>query len=328
MRSRTESSSRRLPWLAMRGLMLLAAHLPEQVQQAAARGLGGVLARLPVARRRLALDNLALAFPELDEVHQRQILQASLRHWTQTAIELAACAEGVMTPGELARRVDIEGLDHLDRALAAGRGVIALTAHFGNFSWIVLALAARGYPAAAVYKEASDFAPDFFGKIMLHHGVTPIRVITRERSGLARPILRALHEGRIVLMNMDQSTANGLPIPFFGRPAWTPIGPVVLARRSGAPIVPMFMHHQGAGHRLVIQPPYPLSRQADKEAALREDVQRLSEVIEQAVRAAPDEWYWVHRRWKRPAHAIEAASANGNAKSAGAHRDQDRDKRP
>jgi KDO2-lipid IV(A) lauroyltransferase len=111
-------------------------------------------------------------------------------------------------------------------------------------------------------------------------------------------------------MHMDQSTPNGVPISFFGRPAWTPIGPVVLARRSGAPIVPMFMYHQGAGHRLVIQPPYPLSRQADREAALREDVQRLSEVIEQAVRAAPEEWYWVHRRWKRPSRALAPAAAN------------------
>lgn len=328
MSGRTESSSRRLPWLAMRGLMLLAAHLPDQVQQAAARGLGEILAHLPLARRRIALNNLALAFPMLDEANHRQILQASLRYWTQTAIELAACAGHIIAAEELARRVDIQGLDHLDRALAEGRGVIALTAHFGNFPWIVLALAARGYPAAAVYKEASDFAPNFFGEIMQNYGVTPIRVITHERSGLARPILRALHEGRIVLMNMDQSTANGLPVSFFGRPAWTAIGPVVLARRSGAPIVPMFMYHRGVGHRLVIQPPYPLSRQADKEAALREDVQHLSEVIEQAVRAAPQEWYWVHRRWKRPARAIKAASANGNAKSAGAHRNQDNDKRP
>lgn len=310
MSGRAESSSRRLPWLAMRGLMLLAAHSPARLQQAAASALGTSLVHLPVARRRIALDNLALAFPELTAAEQRRILQASLRHWTQTAIELAGCAEGVIDAAELARRVDIQGLEHLDRALAGGRGAIALTAHFGNFTWIAFALAARGYPAAAVYKEASDFAPDFFGKIMRNHGVVPIRVISRERSGLARPILRALQEGRIVLMHMDQSTPNGVPISFFGRPAWTPIGPVVLARRSGAPIVPMFMHHQGAGHRLVIQPPYPLSQQADREAALREDVQRLSEVIEQAVRAAPEEWYWVHRRWKRPSRALAPAAVN------------------
>jgi lauroyl/myristoyl acyltransferase len=87
----------------------------------------------------------------------------------------------------------------------------------------------------------------------------------------------------------------------------------------------MFMHHQGAGHLLVIQPPYPLSRQADKEAALREDVQRLSEVIEQVVRDTPQEWYWVHRRWKRPARASEAASANGDTQPAGAPHNQEGD---
>jgi len=303
MSGQTESSSRRLPWLVMRGLMLVAAHLPNPVQRAVARGLGAILARLPLARRRIALDNLALAFPVLDEADHRRILRASLRYWAQTATELAACAGRVIAAEELAQRVDIQGVDHLDRARAEGRGVIALTAHFGNFPWIVLALAARGYPVAAVYKEASDFAPDFFGDMMLNYGVTPIRVSARERSGLARRILRALHEGRVVLMHMDQSAANGLPVSFFGRPAWTATGPVVLARRSGAPIVPMFMYHRGAGHRLVIQPPYSLSQQADKEAALREDVQRLSEMIEQVVRTAPEEWYWVHRRWKRPARA-------------------------
>ncbi len=307
MSDRTPSSPRRLPWLAMRGLMRMTAHLPDRLQQAAARGLGEILVRLPLARRRIALDNLALAFPMLDDDARRQILRTSLRYWVQTAIELAACAGRLISAEELARRVDVQGLAHLDRALAEGRGVIALTAHFGNFPWMVLALAARGYPVAAVYKEASDFAPNFFGNIMQRYGVIPIRVVGKERSALTRPILRALREGRIVLMNMDQSTPNGLPIEFFGHPAWTAVGPVVLARRSGAPIVPMFMHHQGAGHWLAIQPPYPLSRQADKEAALREDVQRLSEVIEQAVRDAPAEWYWVHRRWKRPARTDSPA---------------------
>lgn len=283
----------------MRGLMLLAAHLPERALQRAARRLGAVLARLPLARRRIALANLAIAFPLLDGSARRRILSASLGYWVQTALELAACAERVISAEQLRRRVDIQGLAHLEQALARGRGVIAMTAHFGNFPWIPLALAARGYPVAAVYKEANDFVPDFFGRIMQDYGVRPIRVVGRERAGLARPILAALREGRIVLMHMDQSTANGVPVPFFGRPAWTPTGPVVLARRSGAPIVPMFMHHRGDGHRLAIQAPYPLGQGAD-EAALHKDLQRLSAVIERAVRAEPEEWYWVHRRWKRP----------------------------
>jgi len=100
-------------------------------------------------------------------------------------------------------------------------------------------------------------------------------------------------------MHMDQSTANGLPVPFFGRPAWTPTGPVVLARRSGAPILPMFMYHRNGGHRLAIQTPYPLSQRTD-DSTLSEDLQRLSGLIEQVVRAEPQEWYWVHRRWKQP----------------------------
>jgi len=315
MNANSSASDRRLPWFAMRGLMLLTAHLPDQSQQVAAQGLADILAHLPLARRRIALDNLALAFPRLDAAERRQILRTSLRYWVQTAIELAACAGRIISAEELARRVDIQGLAYLDQARAEGHGVIALTAHFGNFPWIVLALAPRGYPAAAVYKEASDFVPNFFGSIMQRYGVIPIRVVGKERSALTRPILRALREGRIVLMNMDQSAANGLPVQFFGHPAWTPMGPVILARRSGAPIVPMFMHHQGMGHRLEIQPPYLLSQQTDKEAALREDVQRLSEVIEQAVRAEPQEWYWVHRRWKRPARASDASYANGDRES-------------
>ncbi|MGA0588015.1 lysophospholipid acyltransferase family protein [Dyella sp. KRB-257] len=301
MNGSPEASTRRLPWLGMRGLMLLAAHLPERVRPAAARRLGGVLVRLPLARRRIALDNLAIAFPHLDEPARRRILETSLGYWMQTTLELAACAERVISAGQLLRRVEIQGLAHLEQALAQGHGVIAMTAHFGNFPWIALALAARGYPVAAVYKEANDFVPDFFGRIMQDYGVTPIRVIGRKRAGLARPILGALREGRIVLMHMDQSTPNGLPVPFFGRSAWTPSGPVVLARRSGATILPMFMHHQGGGHRLAIQAPYPLGQQAD--GALQEDLQRLSAVIEQAVRAEPQEWYWVHRRWKRPSRA-------------------------
>jgi len=80
------------------------------------------------------------------------------------------------------------------------------------------------------------------------------------------------------------------------------------------------MHHQGAGHRLQIQAPYPLSKRTHNEAVPHEDVQRLSEVIEQAVRAEPQEWYWVHRRWKRPARVLDATSANGAERSAAAPR--------
>lgn len=310
MSSGRTQSRRLLPRLAIRGLTGSVARLPPTGQRRVATVLGTSLAGLPLARRRIALENLALALPDLDRRAHRRILRSSLRHWVLTAIELVSCVDHRLPTRELCRRVRIVGLEHLDAALRQGHGAIALSAHMGNFPWGLLALAAHGYPVAAIYKEASDLAPGFFGRIMRDYGVTPMRVSGGHRHGLAQQALKALRAGTIVFMQIDQATASGIPIDFFGHAARTPTGPVVLARRSGAPIVPMFMYHEKTGHRLEILPVQPLATAAGTDQSICRDLRCLSFIVEDAVRRRPEEWYWVHRRWK-PGHRGQPSPCSG-----------------
>lgn len=280
----------------MRGLARLVAGLPDGARHALAVALGRGFAALPLRRRQVALANLALAFPELAPAARRALLRTSMTYWAQTVVEIMELAGRRLSAEALRARVTLDGRTHLDAALAQGRGVIALSAHVGNFPLAVFALAAYGYRTAAVYKEGSALEDGFFGHLMQAYGVTPIRV-DRHRQSVARGVLAALREGSVVLMQIDQAVRDGIPVEFFGRPARTPVGPAVLARRSGAPVLPMFMFHAGRGHRLQFAAPLALSTVADPQQALHEDVQAMTRVIEAVVRAHPAEWYWVHRRW-------------------------------
>jgi KDO2-lipid IV(A) lauroyltransferase len=289
-------ADRRAARFALRAGTRFVAHLPASVRQALASALGRGFAALPLRRRRVALDNIALAFPALSPAARRALLRATMVYWAQTVLEVADLAGRRMSDEELRARVTLEGKAHLDAALAQGRGVIALSAHIGNFPLAVLALAAYGYRVAAVYKEGSALATDFFGRLMRAYGVVPIRV-DNHRQSVARGVLSALREGGVVLMQIDQAVRDGILVEFFGRPARTPVGPAVLARRSGAPVLPMFMLHEGRNHQLDFAEPLPLDAHADPQQAVHADVQAMTRVIEAMVRAHPAEWYWVHRRW-------------------------------
>ena len=115
----------------------------------------------------------------------------------------------------------------------------------------------------------------------------------------ARALLRVLRRGEILGLLMDQDTnVQGVFAPFFGRPAHTPVGPVRLAMRTGAPLVPMALYREGEGYHLVVQPPIPLPDTGDREADLREGVARCNRTLEALIRRHPEQWVWMHRRWK------------------------------
>ena len=197
-------------------------------------------------------------------------------------------------------RITYEGEQHLKKALSDGRGVIAVTAHFGNFPLMMLALAQRGYPAHCVIRPARD---EELEKYLLRRrtevGLKTIYAIPRKECVDAT--LKALRSNELVFIPLDQhfGSGGGVYVDFFGQKAATATGPVVFARRAKAAILPMFIIRQKDDHhKVIIEPPVALAEHEQEDEALRLSVEKITRLIEQYIRKYPYEWGWMHRRWK------------------------------
>jgi len=277
--------------------------LPEAVQRGLAVCMGRLAARLPLKHNRVMRRNLQLAFGEALMAAQRERLaEQTLIEWSKTAWEtLAAARQG---PAPFLARIQVVGRDHLDAALSDGRGVVALTAHFGNFFLLGAKLAAEGYDFEFLIREPNDEA------------VAALLRDLRSRLGLAwfparprnvavRRSLECLRRNGILGLVNDQNAARGsVFVDFFGRPAATTTGPVVLALRSGASIVPMFMVRQPDDtHRLIIERPLRLERTGHQDQDIATYTAQLTRLLEGWIRRHPSHWLWIHDRWRRPPEA-------------------------
>jgi KDO2-lipid IV(A) lauroyltransferase len=200
---------------------------------------------------------------------------------------------------KMRRDVTIVGLEHLQQALAAKKGVIALEAHFGNFMLMMMALAQTGLPYVVVTKDPRNHAVrDKYSK---WKRIVHVRWIDADRRGRAtREILRGLSENTVVALVADErKKRDGIVVPFFGRPALTTPGPAVLSLRTGAPIIPIFIvTRENNRHTIEIGPPLSIEKTGDQET----DIYRLTEegnrVFERYIRQYPDQWAWTNPRWK------------------------------
>lgn len=218
--------------------------------------------------------------------------------------------------------VDGEGIDVMDRALAKGRGVIAITGHIGNWELLAAWFGLKGYPVSVIATPVKGEALNRENvELRLRSGV---ETIARDGPGSSKAILRTLRGGRILAILMDQDThGQGVVVPFFDRPAFTPVGPAALAWRTGAALVGVFIHRGPDGrHRVKVVDP-ELPERAGEDAAARDAWQRettaaLNRLIEAEVRTRPDEWVWWHRRWRRGSGAASGASEGQDTASGAA----------
>jgi Kdo2-lipid IVA lauroyltransferase/acyltransferase len=284
-------------------------HIPRPLLSALGAFLGWLAWTLRI-RRRVALDNLRLAFPEKTEAERRAIARAHYAHLGQMIPDFLRVP--TLSPEELERMFVYQGWDSYEKAAARGRGVVACTAHFGNFDVLASAHTRRGVPITQLSREMGD---NFFNRL-LHH--------VRQRSGVQdlviakgqtmRVLLRALKEQRVLGFVYDQNEV-GRPIfpTFFGVPAATTATPAFLARRAGAAVVFCLSVPLGDGrHQVVIEGPLDPPDTGDKDADDLAFMQLLNDKLEAWVRRHPERWYWVHRRWKtRPPEAAPAGAASG-----------------
>lgn len=265
---------------------------------AASRRLGGALGRvahrLDGRRRAIARDNLAHAYPELPAREHRRLAAACFRHVGASFCDALSATR--FDPVELCRHVTLDGLEHLMAAEATGRGVIILSAHYGNWEIVPPMIALARGPMASVGRPADN--PRIDREVQSLRGRLGNRSIPKR--GALRELFRILGAGGRVGLLIDQRVRpeEGIDVPFFGRPALT--SPIVakLALRTGAAIVPVFGDHlPGGRYRVDILPAIDGGASNDP-AAVVDLTTRCLAVCETVIRRAPERWFWLHRRWR------------------------------
>lgn len=242
--------------------------------------------------RRVAIANLQRAFPEWSPAQVRATAKRVFRNFGVALAEFLKAPS--MTQAELEARMQIVGREHLDEAFRQGKGVLLITGHFGNWELMARYLCMLGYPIAVIARDTDDPA------------TTELVTMVRERSGYqviprgqaARPVLKRLRQNEAIGILPDQN-AGDVFVEFFGQKAGSVAGPAVFHLRTGAPLVPLFcVRLPGDYHRIEILPPLQFEPSADLKADTQRIMQALHDMLEAYIRRYPDQWLWLHDRWK------------------------------
>jgi KDO2-lipid IV(A) lauroyltransferase len=253
-----------------------------------------VYAALP-RRRRIALANLARAYPELSLAERQRLARRASQHLGMTMVELPRLLTAPLE-ATLAR-IRLEGIEHLHAAMADHGRALLLTAHLGNWEILCAAHRLTDYGLSVVVRPLdAPWLDAVAGQLRRRAGVEVI-----DKRGALRPVLHALRRGRMVGILMDQNAARreGVFVDFFGHAASTSRSIALLAIRTGAPVVPIFTRREAGGrHGVVVSPALPSPTSTDPEAAVVELTRRCTAEIERAVRDTPEQWLWSHDRWR------------------------------
>lgn len=251
-----------------------------------------------IGQRRIAKESLLMAFGnEKSDAEISQIVRQCINGVGYNIIDMVY----FMAHPERAKEfISVSGREHLDQAFKKGNGVVAVTAHFGNFPLMMLYLAQEGYPSHAIVRQSRDEKMEKYLSEK-RDGMGLKTIYARPRRDCIEGSLKALKKNEMVFMPIDQNfgALTGVFVDFFGRKAATATGPVVIAQKTGAVILPMFIISEGrARHRLIIEPPFELIKKDHKKEMLTENMAVLTQKIEKYIRKYPQEWGWMHRRWK------------------------------
>jgi len=272
------------------------AFLPRPMARATAAAIARVLLLCRPQLKRAGLVNLRLAFPDWTDAKRRQILRRMTRHLGWMAAEFAHFPE--LSRGNIERVVVLDGFENFDAARRRGKGVLFLTGHMSAWELAPFAQALYGHPLSFLARAVENTRVDaLVNGYRCLSGNQPI-----EKNNAARAMLRVLHSGGTVGILADQNTSldEGVFVDFFGIPAATTTGLARIARRTDAAVVPGFLFWDDSmrKYRLRFEPAVPLERTEDEDADIRVNTARFNKVIEDYVRAHPDQWLWVHKRWK------------------------------
>jgi KDO2-lipid IV(A) lauroyltransferase len=266
--------------------------LPFSLSVKAGRMIGGLLYRIDRKHRNLASENISLALG-LSRSEAEALAKRVFENIGMTFAEFIKIP--VLDRDFIENNIAVDGLDNYLEAKAEGKGVLLLAAHLGN--WELLAAPLRGEKVSVVYKKTKNpYVNSFINGIRGSYGLKTI-----SHRNAVKDILAALKRGEGVGILLDQHAGmkEAVIVDFLGRPASTNIGLAIIALKTGAPVVPIFLVREGEGrYRAVYEEPIYLQKSGDSEKDIREATVRFNSVIEKYVRRYPEQWFWVHNRWK------------------------------
>jgi KDO2-lipid IV(A) lauroyltransferase len=298
--------------------------LPRRTCLAAGRGAGRLYSHLDRRHVGIAVENLRHAFPEWDERRRLRVARGVYAHLGQVLFDVLRL-EG-RPREEILSQVTFEGLEHLESARTAGRGVVFVAAHIGH--WEMHAVAhSLAYGRVSVVARRLD-NPLLDARLTRFRTLGGNTVISKRKALGA--VLKALRSGEGVAILIDQNVQeqDGIFVDFFGRKAATTTVAAALALKTGCALVPTRTVLQAdGGCRVIYERPVAVSTATDRNRAIAELTQVLTSVIEGWVRDTPEQWLWIHRRWKtrpasegsRPGGPVADAPASGGTRAADAH---------
>ena len=294
MKEKRRAARTVLGWFALAALTPLGltfAWLPARLGLWVGARLGDLAWTALPRRRTVALENLARAFPGRSATELARIGRASFRHLGMNFVE--SCVFFFRPPARLLSRVSVDGLPNVEAAHAMGRGILLLGAHFGNWELLAASHALTRFPLSVVVRPLDSPLDD--GILERFRTRSGVELITKRRA--LTDIVDALRRGRMVGILLDQNASRreGVFVPFFGIPASTSKGMALIALRTGAPVLPVFIRRRPDGRHVIdAGAPVPVPPDGDVVAFTR----AFNEAIEAAIRQAPEQWFWLHRRWK------------------------------
>jgi Kdo2-lipid IVA lauroyltransferase/acyltransferase len=276
-------------WLALAIVQSLAL-APRSLAFRLARFYSRVLDMAIPRLRRVGMRNLELAMPELEPGRRREIIDGVFRSIAGAVVAFAKFPS--ITKANVGEWIRYEGYEHFERALADGRGVLFATAHLGNWELSAFAHALMSAPMHVVVRPLDNARVDAL--VEARRALSGNRIIGKK--DFARSILHALRNNEAVGILIDQNSGldGGVFVNFFGIPACTGSAFTKLAARSGAAVMPGFAlwSEQEQKHILRFYPPVPMTGDVGR------DTQALHAHLESVIREYPDQWLWIHRRWK------------------------------
>jgi KDO2-lipid IV(A) lauroyltransferase len=228
---------------------------------------------------------------------QKALLRASFEHLADVVGEVIYYADN---PDDACKMVTIEGREFLDEALSRGQGVVAVTAHFGNFPLMVYWMALNGYKVNVIMRRPREHRIAEY--VLRKSSQCGMRVIyTIPNRQCVQEALRALRRGEILFILLDQNYGADarVNVKFFGRDSATGASPVIFVQRTGATVVPMFcVRREDDTHCIHVEPSVELDIGGEEQNDLTVNIQRIVDVIERYIRKYPSLWAWMHNRWK------------------------------
>lgn len=282
---------RAIHWLqaaALRLLLTLLRPLPLTQRRAVIGGIAEWLVRLTPLRRRIE-GNLDLVWPDLPQADRNSLIARAACNAGRTLTSIWYPADH----GQEVANLPIEGpgLDALRAAHASGRGAVLISGHFGQWEAVRHTLRREGMEIGAIYRPNNNPWYDPLFKGGLEGAGKPVFPKGMEHY---RGLVRFLRDGGMLAILPDQFVADGAALPFLGHPAHTSLAPADLALRHGIPLVPCFAPVEDGRIRVVLEAPIPHTTPETMMSAFND---RLSHWVTRH----PAQWYWLHRRWKRPA---------------------------